>query len=94
MYGAPETPMEAGLFFLAVDPGALSAQAATAFSDAVAAAQQELNALPPAPGADRVLWPGQLEAERAARGREDGVALPAAIAADLERLASRLGVAA
>jgi ureidoglycolate dehydrogenase (NAD+) len=94
MYAEPEAPMASGLFFLAVDPGALSAEAGRAFADAVHAAQRELNALPPGMGADRVLWPGQLEAERAARGREDGIPLPPALAADLERLVAELGVAA
>lgn len=94
MYGEPEKPMAAGLFFLAVDPGALSAQAARAFADAVHAAQRELNALAPGMGAERVLWPGQLEAERAERGRAEGVPLPAAVAADLERLARELDVGA
>jgi LDH2 family malate/lactate/ureidoglycolate dehydrogenase len=92
MYAEPEKPMATGLFFLAVDPAALSAEAGRAFPDAVRAVQRELNALPPGPGAERVLWPGQLEAERAARGRADGVPLPAAVAEDLERLARELDV--
>lgn len=94
MYGEPERPMAAGLFFLAVDPGALSAEAGRAFADAVHAAQRELNALAPGMGAERVLWPGQLEAERAERGRAEGVPLPAAVAADLERLGRELDVKA
>lgn len=94
MYGEPQEPMAAGLFFLAVDPGALSGEAAMAFAEAVHAVQQELNALPPGMGADRVLWPGQLEAERAARARAEGVPLPPAIAAELERLSEELGAVA
>jgi LDH2 family malate/lactate/ureidoglycolate dehydrogenase len=94
MYGEPQEPMSAGLFFMAVDPGALSGGAATAFAEAVHAAQRELNALPPGMGADRVLWPGQLEAERAERARAGGVPLPPAIAAELERLSDELGVVA
>jgi LDH2 family malate/lactate/ureidoglycolate dehydrogenase len=93
MYDEPDRPMAAGLFFLAVDPAALDPGAGRAFADAVHAAQRELNALPPAEGVDRVLWPGQLEAERTARAREHGVPLPDAIAADLDRLASEMGVA-
>jgi LDH2 family malate/lactate/ureidoglycolate dehydrogenase len=94
MYGEPEQPMAAGLFFLAVDPGALGAAAGAAFAEAVHTVQRELNALPPGMGAERVLWPGQLEAERAARARDEGVPLPAGIAADLGRLSDELGVAA
>jgi LDH2 family malate/lactate/ureidoglycolate dehydrogenase len=94
MYGEPERPMAAGLFFLAVDPSALSADAGTAFADAVYTAQRELNALPAGMGADRVLWPGQLEAERAARARDEGVPLPAEVAADLARLSAEMEVAA
>jgi LDH2 family malate/lactate/ureidoglycolate dehydrogenase len=45
-------------------------------------------------GAERVLWPGQLEAERAAHAQEHGIELPAAIAADVQRLADELGAAA
>ena len=92
MYGEPEKPMAAGLFFMAVDPGVLSGEAASAFAGAVHAAQQELNALPPGMGADRVLWPGQLEAERAERAVAEGVPLPPAIAEELERLSHELGV--
>jgi LDH2 family malate/lactate/ureidoglycolate dehydrogenase len=94
MYGEPEKPMAAGLFFLAVDPAALSAEAGAAFADAVHTVQRELNALPPGMGADRVLWPGQLEAERAAKAHDEGVPLPPAIAADLARLTGDLGVEA
>jgi LDH2 family malate/lactate/ureidoglycolate dehydrogenase len=94
MYAEPEQPMAAGLFFLAVDPGALGAAAGDAFAEAVHTVQRELNSLSPGMGADRVLWPGQLEAERAARAGDQGVPLPAAIAAGLGRLCDELGVPA
>lgn len=93
MYAEPELPMSAGLFFLAVDPGRLSAESGSAFADAVRDAQRELNALPPAEGVDRVLWPGQLEAERAALRARSGIPLAPAILDDLTRLTERLGVA-
>jgi LDH2 family malate/lactate/ureidoglycolate dehydrogenase len=93
MYGEPEAPMGAGLFFLALDPGRLSPAAGQAFADAVRDAQRELNGLPPAAGVERVLWPGQPEAERAARRRAHGIPLPAPIAEDVRRVAAGLGVA-
>jgi LDH2 family malate/lactate/ureidoglycolate dehydrogenase len=94
MYAEPDLPMASGLFFLAIDPDALGAGAGRAFADAVADAQRELNALPPGPGTDRVLWPGQLEAERTARGRAEGVVLPDAVATELDGLVARMGVTA
>src|SRR5215203_1204860 len=56
MYGEPQEPMSAGLFFMAVDPGALSGGAATAFAEQVHDVQRNLNALPPRDGDGRVLW--------------------------------------
>ena len=85
--------MAAGLFFLALDPGRLSPAAGQAFADAVRDAQRELNGLPAAEGVERVLWPGQPEAERAARRRANGIPLPAPIAEDVRRVAAGLGVA-
>lgn len=92
MYGEPEKPMEVGLFFGAVDPAVLGAASGEAVADQVYAVQRELNAQPPSPGVERVLWPGQPEVERAARARRDGIDLPDAIVADLELLEAELGV--
>lgn len=93
MYMEPEKPMGAGLFFLAVDLEALSGQEAGRFAQQVHEVQRSLNALPHRNVGDRVLWPGQLEAERADRGRKRGVPLPPAIAEEVRSLASELEVA-
>jgi LDH2 family malate/lactate/ureidoglycolate dehydrogenase len=50
--------------------------------------QREINALPASDG-DRVLWPGQLEAELAEERRANGVPLPAAILETLAALPPR-----
>lgn len=93
MYMEPEKPMGAGLFFLAADPGVLSADHALRFAEQVHDVQRNLNALPHRDGDGRVLWPGQLEAERAERGRHEGVPLPAGIVEKLRNLARELEVA-
>jgi LDH2 family malate/lactate/ureidoglycolate dehydrogenase len=92
LYMEPEKPMGAGLFFLAVDPSAVSDRGGRRFAEKVDEVQRALNALPPRDGSGRVLWPGQLEAERVARAREEGVPLPPSIVAELRDLALELGV--
>lgn len=89
--GEPARPMAVGLFFFAVDPAALPQPPGESFGARVRAVQREINALPPRPGTDRVLWPGQLEAERAEHARAGGIELPAWIGSDLARLADELG---
>ena len=91
MYARPAEPLALGHFFLALDTRALGAEG-SGFADAVAGVQRELNALPPAPGTERVLWPGQLEAERAESGRATGIPLPRAIAEALASVARTAGI--
>jgi LDH2 family malate/lactate/ureidoglycolate dehydrogenase len=93
MYMEPEKPMGVGLFFLAADPNSISPDHGRRFAEQVRDVQRNLNALPPRDGDGRVLWPGQLEAERAERAYSDGVPLPAGIAEDLRALALELDVA-
>lgn len=93
MYGATAAPMSVGLYFAAIDPAPLAAASGVDFAAQVEAVQRELNEQPPGPGVDRVLWPGQPEAERAARARREGINLPDAIVADLELLEMELGTA-
>ena len=52
-----------------------------------------LKSVPLAPGCDEVLYPGEIEARNDARHRAEGLALPAATIADLERVARESGVA-
>jgi LDH2 family malate/lactate/ureidoglycolate dehydrogenase len=93
MYLEPEKPMGAGLFFLAADPTVLPGRNGHSFAEKVHEVQRSLNALPPRDPGGRVLWPGQLEAERAARGDREGVPLPPAIIDEVRKLARQLGVA-
>jgi ureidoglycolate dehydrogenase (NAD+) len=92
LYLEPDRPMGAGLFFLAVDPAALSEEHARGFAERVHEVQRALSSLPAQNDDDRVLWPGQLEAERAARGQREGVPLPAASAESLLSLAREVEV--
>lgn len=94
LYLEPDRPMGAGLFFCAVDPGTLSDELATGFGERVHQVQTELEAMPPRKPGDRVLWPGQLEAERAQRGAREGVALPSEITESLLALAREMRVPA
>jgi LDH2 family malate/lactate/ureidoglycolate dehydrogenase len=88
----PEKPMGAGLFFLAVDPTPVTGQNGDSFAEKVYEVQRALNALPARDPGGRVLWPGQLEAERAARARKEGVPLPPTIIAQLREFGRDLGV--
>jgi LDH2 family malate/lactate/ureidoglycolate dehydrogenase len=92
LYMEPEKAMGAGHFFLAVDPAAVHGGNGRSFAEKVHEVQRALNALPSRDAGGRVLWPGQLEAERAARAREDGVPLAPMIIAELQKLARGLGV--
>lgn len=92
LYLEPDRPMGAGLFFLAVDPGALSDELARGFTERVQEVQVSLSSLPAQEDGGRVLWPGQLEAERASRGLRDGVPLPDQIVESLVSLAREMEV--
>jgi ureidoglycolate dehydrogenase (NAD+) len=91
MYMEPEKPMGVGLFFLAVNPAVMGGNG-HGFAERVHEVQRCLNALPPRDPADRVLWPGQLEAEREERARKSGVPLPPGIIGELRELARELDV--
>lgn len=51
-----------------------------------------LKAVPLAPGASEILYPGEREAQNDTRHRRDGLVLPDDTWADLERIAERLGL--
>jgi ureidoglycolate dehydrogenase (NAD+) len=91
MYGEPDRGNELGFFFLAIDPRALGAEGERV-ADAVHAVQAELNALPATPEAKRVLWPGQLEAERSVERRATGIPLAPALLGELATLARAANV--
>jgi ureidoglycolate dehydrogenase (NAD+) len=92
MYGQPERGNDLGFFFLAIDPRVLGAEGA-GLADAVYSVQHELNSLPAASAAGRVLWPGQPEAERSQQRREHGIPLPAAIIAELRAVGESVDLA-
>jgi LDH2 family malate/lactate/ureidoglycolate dehydrogenase len=53
----------------------------------------ELKAVPLAPGAGEIFYPGEIEARNDARGRAEGLELPEATLADLRSVARESGVA-
>ncbi len=77
MYGRPDVPMGNGHVFVAIDPRLLG-HGDVGFAVSVTELQREINALPARDG-ERVLWPGQLEAELAERRLAEGIPLPLAI---------------
>ncbi|PTX04818.1 Ldh family oxidoreductase [Pararhodobacter aggregans] len=76
---------------LAIDPAAFGAT--EVFLASVRLLVDQIHALPPAPGTDAVLLPGERGAQTAARRRAEGIPLAAGTAANLAALAGRLGVA-
>jgi LDH2 family malate/lactate/ureidoglycolate dehydrogenase len=77
-------------FFLAIDPAAFGG--AHAFAGRVDELAAQVAASPTAPGVDRVLLPGQLEAERHAAARVDGVPVEPSVLDNLREVAAGLGV--
>lgn len=90
LYSDADTPNDCAHFFLAIDPDAFGG------TDAFAARVDELAAQvlssPTAPGVERVLLPGQLEAERHAAARADGVRVERTVIDNLREVAAGLGV--
>ena len=80
-----------GFLFVAVDPARFLPLAD--FRARVDTLIRDVHASRPAAGVERVLVPGQLEHERAAQRRRDGIPLSGALVAELDRYASEVGVA-
>ncbi|MFZ0216197.1 MAG: Ldh family oxidoreductase [Candidatus Dormiibacterota bacterium] len=86
----PAQPWLAGFFVAVLDPewfGGLAPYQAQVHALLDTAAQ-----VPPAPGTDRVLVPGEPEALRRAERRRDGLAIPAALWEQLEQLGARFQI--
>jgi LDH2 family malate/lactate/ureidoglycolate dehydrogenase len=66
---------------------------ASQFGERMDAILRMLRASPPAPGAERVLAPGEIESASESRVREQGIGLPPAIARQLVSLGEELNVA-
>jgi LDH2 family malate/lactate/ureidoglycolate dehydrogenase len=90
LYADTATANDCAHFFCAIDPAAFGgAEAFTARVDELAA---QVGASRTAPGVDRVLLPGQLEAERHAAARADGVRVERSVIDKLREVAAPLGV--
>lgn len=89
MYGEPDQPMAVGHLFVAIDPRAIDM---STFADTVASCQESINALPPSDGTERILWPGQIEAELSDSRRTGGIPLAESLLQELRRLADETGV--
>jgi hydroxycarboxylate dehydrogenase B len=92
--GPPETPNEGdrtgGVFMVVVDPNAFGSAADYAASvERVTAAAKRV---PPAPGVDEVLVPGEPEARSRAQRARGGIALPHDTWAAIAEVAQRVGV--
>ncbi|GAA3382503.1 Ldh family oxidoreductase [Cryptosporangium minutisporangium] len=79
-----------GFLFLAVDPARFLPLAD--FRARVDTLIRDVRASRPAEGVERVLVPGELEHERRQQRRRDGIPLPDALRAELDRYASEVGV--
>ncbi len=90
LYADTSIPNDCAHLFLAIDPGAFGD--ADAFVARIDELASQVTASPTAPGVERVLLPGQLEAERQAAARTDGVRVERSVIDKLHELAASLGV--
>jgi LDH2 family malate/lactate/ureidoglycolate dehydrogenase len=90
LYADTAVPNDCAHFFCAIDPEAFGG--AAAFGARVDDLAAQIAASPTAPGVDRVLLPGQLEAERYAAAREDGVAIQGSVLDALRTVTADLGL--
>lgn len=81
---------KAGSVFVAIDPGAF--RSADGYSSAVDATVRRIKAVPPAPGFDEVLLPGEPERRTRERRLLEGISMPDSSWKELEGLAARYGV--
>jgi len=92
LYADTSVPNDCAHFFLALDAARCFGGDAEAFAARVAALSDEVTAPPTAPGVERLLVPGQLEAERRAAALRDGVALADSTLTALRDCAASVGV--
>jgi LDH2 family malate/lactate/ureidoglycolate dehydrogenase len=90
LYADTSVPNDCAHVFLAIDPAAFGD--AETFARRVGALAAEVTASPTAPGVERVLLPGQLEAERHAAAAIGGVPVEATVLDKLREVAAELGV--
>ncbi|MEN8582730.1 Ldh family oxidoreductase [Burkholderia sp. RS01] len=92
MYEQWDRPQRVGHIFFAIDPASWGTP--ESFEAHVREFVDEVAQLPPAEGFNRVLLPGELEEAAESEAAVHGVLLSGTVIADLESLASDLGVAA
>jgi hydroxycarboxylate dehydrogenase B len=80
----------AGVFVVAIGPAAFGDP--DAYQQQVAAVLDALRQVPPAPGFDRVLVPGDVERQTRERRAQEGIPLPEATWADLASIAERFNL--
>jgi LDH2 family malate/lactate/ureidoglycolate dehydrogenase len=90
LYSEFDRTQRSGHFFLAVDVGRFGP--AGAFADRMAAMTADLKASSRAEGVEEIMLPGEPEARAERAASTNGVALPAAVARELEALAAELDV--
>jgi LDH2 family malate/lactate/ureidoglycolate dehydrogenase len=90
LYETWDRPQRVTHLFVVLDPDRWIGRAA--FADHVRRFAAGVHALPAAAGVEQVLLPGEVEEAAADRAEREGVRLPAPVAADLDELASELGV--
>ena len=83
-------PQDVGHFHLALDAGRLAGRERAA--ELLGRLLADLKAIPPAPGVDEVLVPGEPEARAKAERERDGIPLPPTLWTTLEALSGELGV--
>jgi LDH2 family malate/lactate/ureidoglycolate dehydrogenase len=87
LYADASVPNDCAHCFLAIDPAPFG----DGFADRLRELAAQVSRSPTAPGVDRVLVPGQLEAERHAAARADGVVVPDSVLAALRETADAVG---
>lgn len=90
LYADTSAPNDCAHFFLALDVSAFGDRAD--FEGRVAELAEQITGSPKAPGTERLLLPGQLEAERQAAARRTGVPLDATVLDALKETAASVGV--
>ena len=83
-------PQDVGHFHLAIDVDRLAGRERA--GELLARLLGDLKEIPPAPGHDEVLVPGEPEARRQAERERDGIPLPANVWAAFNELSAELGV--
>ncbi|HEY8583034.1 MAG TPA: Ldh family oxidoreductase, partial [Capillimicrobium sp.] len=89
LYADTATPNDCAHLFIALDPERFGADGALA--GRVADLARQIHDSTTAPGVERVLVPGQLEAERHADARANGVPVPDSVLASLRETAAAVG---